>query len=603
MKKLFLSSLLASMAISASAAIGDTFDLNSFIYTVTDDIDMTVSVMFDPYAESCPAKVVIPTTIMGTDNQEYTVTSIAERAFRQRPGIKSVSIPSTVKQIGTSAFSMCTSLNEINIPDGVTESADYLFYNCTALKSISLPPSVTKIGEMSFSCCTVLGSLTLPPALQEIANYALSSIPELTTITLPASITKVGIGVFDDCSNITTLYCMAVVPPTAGFDLGFDEYENYPTLYVPKGTIDAYKAAKAWKNFPDIKELAGVMVNLSKTELELGEGDEGYLQPTINGAEGLTIVSKTWTSSNPAVVTVDQDGFLSALSAGEAVITYTVVVEENEAEVPYSASCAVTVKETYVEAPEVEIYISPYGSTVEVGNTVNLEADVLNYDDANLVKYTWTSSDPTVATVEGTEEKAVVTAVKVGEATITLTVIAKVGIKQFKFEGFAKVTVEGGQIQDVEIKNLTVTVKGQSKMTYSVVAGQPVIIALEPAEGFKVSSVTFNDEPIEDVDNSITTPSIEADSQINVEYAWADEIKFDYTTGVDKVNGCDFLVYRNNDEIVIENVETYSQINVFTVSGVKIASTVSNEIDVVRIRIVPGVYIITINGTAIKVNL
>lgn len=87
MKKLFLLPLFASMAFGASGAIGDTFD----IYTVTDDIDMTVSVKFDPYSDNdCPAKVVIPSTITGTDNQEYTVTSIAERAFRSRPGIKSV---------------------------------------------------------------------------------------------------------------------------------------------------------------------------------------------------------------------------------------------------------------------------------------------------------------------------------------------------------------------------------------------------------------------------------------------------------------------------------------------------------------------------------
>lgn len=418
MKKLFLLPLFASMAFGASGAIGDTFD----IYTVTDDIDMTVSVKFDPYSDNdCPAKVVIPSTITGTDNQEYTVTSIAERAFRSRPGIKSVSIPSTVTRIGSSAFSLCTSLNEINIPAGVTEIADYVFYNCTGLKNISLPASVTKIGDSAFSCCTVLSSLTLPPALQEISNYAISSCPEITTITLPASLIKIGVGVFDDDANLTTLYCRAVEPPAAGFDLGFDEYENYPTLYVPKGTLEAYKTAKAWKNFRDIQELAGVNVSLSKTELEISEGDEEFLQPTINGAEGLTIVSKTWSSSNPAVVAVDEDGFVTALASGTAVVTYTVVVEENGVEVPYSASCKVTVKEIYVEEPEVEVYLTPYGATVEVGETVNLTADVLNYSDANIVKYTWTSSDTSVATVEGVEEHAVVTGVKAGEATITVS--------------------------------------------------------------------------------------------------------------------------------------------------------------------------------------
>lgn len=603
MKKTLISAFFALWVINASAATGDTFDINHFIYTVTDDIDMTVSVKFDPYADGdCPAKVVIPSTIIGTDNEEYTVTSVATRAFRDRNGIKSVSLPSTITSIGSSAFSMCVGLTEINLPSGLSELSDYLFYDCTALKSITLPASIIKIGESAFSSCSSLETLTFPQSLQEIGNYGLSGCPKLTTLTLPASLVKIGVGVFDS-TPLHTLYCMATVPPSAGFDLGFDEDENYPTLYVPQGTIEAYKTAKAWKNFPDIRELAGVTVTLSKTELELSEGDEDYLHASVNGIEDLDVISESWSSSNPSVVAVDEDGFVTALASGTAFINYTVVVEENGSEVPYSASCKVTVKETYVEEPEIEIYITPFSASVKEGESVDLSADVLNYSDASIVKYTWTSSDETVATVKGVEENAVVTGVKSGKATVTLSVIAKVGTKQFKFDGVAYITVEKGEVTGVDTKELTVTVKDQSQMTYSVLEGQAVTIAVKPAEGFKVLSATFNDETVKVVDNTLTTPAIEEDSDLTVEFAWDGDIRFEYSAGIETINGCDFRVYREGNTIVIENIESYSQVNVFTLSGAKLGSSFSDELDTVRINVEPGIYIITINGFAIKVNL
>lgn len=604
MKKTFLSAFFAFLAINASAAIGDSFDINHFIYTVTDDIEMTVSVKFDPYADDdCPAKVVIPSTIIGTDDEEYTVTSIEDRAFRSRNGIKSISLPSTITRLGTSAFSLCVNLTEINIPASISEIPDYLFYDCTLLKNITLPAGIIKIGDSAFSVCSSLENLALPQSLQEIANYAFASCPKLTTFTLPASLVKIGVGVFDDSSALKTLYCMATVPPAAGFDLGFDENENYPTLYVPQGTIEAYKTAKAWKNFPDIRELAGVTVTLSKTELELSEGDEDYLQASVTGIEDLDVISESWSSSNPSVVAVDEDGFVTAFASGTAFINYTVVVEENDSQVPYSASCKVTVKETYVEEPEIEVYITPYSVSVKEGESVDLNADVLNYSDATIVKYTWLSSDETVATVSGGEEDAVVTGVKSGKATITLSVIAKVGTKQFKFDGVAYITVEKGEVAGIETKELTVTVKDQSRITYSVLEGQTVTITLTPADGFKVLSATFNDEILNPIDNTVVTPEIEEDSDLTVEFAWDGEIGFEYTTGLETVNGCDFRVYRQDNFIVIENIESYSQVNIYTLSGVKLGSSISNDSDTIRINVVPGIYIITINGFAIKVNL
>ena len=58
--------------------------------------------------------------------------------------------------IGEGAFSGCSSLKSISIPDGVTEIGSSAFQNCSALKSITIPNGVTKIGERTFWGCPSL---------------------------------------------------------------------------------------------------------------------------------------------------------------------------------------------------------------------------------------------------------------------------------------------------------------------------------------------------------------------------------------------------------------------------------------------------------------
>ena len=64
--------------------------------------------------------------------------------------------------INTAAFSRCTSLRSIVIPDSVTSIGSGAFYGCTGLKSITIPDSVTSIYSQAFNGCSSLESITLP---------------------------------------------------------------------------------------------------------------------------------------------------------------------------------------------------------------------------------------------------------------------------------------------------------------------------------------------------------------------------------------------------------------------------------------------------------
>ena len=90
-----------------------------------------------------------------------------------------------MRTIGIKAFSGCTTLSKISIPEGVETINSYSFSYCTGLKHVSLPGTLTSIGVFAFNGCTKLktvdnGSiLILKPGSEdhgEVARYAVKVV-------------------------------------------------------------------------------------------------------------------------------------------------------------------------------------------------------------------------------------------------------------------------------------------------------------------------------------------------------------------------------------------------------------------------------------------
>ena len=143
-------------------------------------------------------------------------------------------------------------------------------------------------------------------------------------------------------------------------------------------------------------------VGLSSTELSMVVGEQFALTATVL-PENATDKTVTWSSSDPSVATVE-DGTVTALAVGEAVITAT----SGDA----VATCAVKVN----PIPVASVTLDKASAEVLVGEQFTLTAMVLP-ENATDKTVTWSSSDPSVATVED----GTVTALTVGEAVITAT--------------------------------------------------------------------------------------------------------------------------------------------------------------------------------------
>ena len=175
----------------------------------------------------------------------YSVTSIGNYAFSDCTGLTSVTIPNSVKSIGNYAFLYCTGLTSIVVDKGNVnyDSRD----NCNAIietatnmlitgcNSTIIPASVTNIGQDAFFRCSGLTSVTIPNLVTSIGEYA-----------------------FYNCSGLKVLTCLAPNPPACDINAFTGIDKSKCTLYVIKESVNVYKIADQWKDFYNISEYDGV---------------------------------------------------------------------------------------------------------------------------------------------------------------------------------------------------------------------------------------------------------------------------------------------------------------------------------------------------------
>ena len=232
-----------------------------------------------------------------------SVTWIGGEAFRGCSGLTSLTIPSSVTSIGESAFSGCSGLTSLTIPSGVTSIGDWAFTSCSGLTSLTLPSSVTSIGNDAFLGCSGLTSLTLPSSVTSIGNHAFDGCSGLTSLTLPSGVTSIGRYAFANCSVLTSIYVYPENLPELGTHIFTGCDAKNCTVYVPKGTYDAYKSSE-FGYFEKIVEFDASGIDKVTTSTNVKE----VSRYSVNGkrlsapAKGLNIVKYSDGSVKKVVV-------------------------------------------------------------------------------------------------------------------------------------------------------------------------------------------------------------------------------------------------------------------------------------------------------------
>lgn len=130
------------------------------------------------------------------------VKRINANLFEGCTSIKTVSLPASLKSIGSYAFKDCVNLTKVTMSTGIESIETAAFQGCKSLVSITLPSSIKTIASYTFSNCSALPSIVIPEGVTSIEDRAFEYCEYLNTVTLPVSITKIGYVAFRDCHHI-----------------------------------------------------------------------------------------------------------------------------------------------------------------------------------------------------------------------------------------------------------------------------------------------------------------------------------------------------------------------------------------------------------------
>ncbi len=377
------------------------------------------------------------------------VTQIATSwygAFSGCTGLKRVSLPNSLKGIGIYAFEGCTALHNVDLPEGLEGFGHHAFSGCSGIESITIPNSVTDMGGSVFADCSKLSSVQLPNSMEELSDGLFSNCDSLKDISFLSGIKTISSYAFSNCDGLTNIIIPDSVTSIKEYAFGSCKYLESITVHdnvsfidreafkdsediVIRGKVGSY--AESYANGVGIPFNAPVVSFDDSCYDYRDEWDDSnkYAVVYINQYRTLGTTQKpvdlardlAWSSSNPEVAIVDQNGQVKGVSQGSAMITANTADGKGK---------AAQIKVVVPEPTKLWFVYDSWGDEVKdlkikLRDTrdIYINSEIPYKDETKVdMPITLTSSDESIVTAELTDEnKVTLQAINLGKATVTAT--------------------------------------------------------------------------------------------------------------------------------------------------------------------------------------
>ena len=438
------------------------------------------------------------------------VTAIGARAFYMCRDLKTVVFPPTLKSIGEEAFSSCSGLTGIEIPEGAKLGGSAFDY-CSGLQRVVLPDDLENIPNYCFSHCRSLTDIRLPEHLSSISWWAFDSCTSLTEVTIPKSLNFIAWRAFGDCTSLSKVtfnggeYAIASDAfidnaenlTFYGYgDTPAQEYaEDYGISFIvvkPRSLQDAVLRVTdngmncEYFSYTGQKICPTVEVRFEKTFyhagdymsstriLKAGEDYEAVFSNNINPGKGLvTVTGKgAYTGSLKKTFTITPADMWDVKITGIENKTYT------GKEIRQTA----TLKLGSMVLQEGRDYKVRYSNNINAGKAYVYFVGIGNYYEEKERSFVISKAAQTISA------KAAASSVAVGRTT-TVSISGSKGSKSFKSSDTAIATVSSkGVVTAKKVGTVKITATSAETTNYKA-ASKTVTIKVVPAATSSVTAV------------------------------------------------------------------------------------------------------------------
>lgn len=220
---------------------------------------------------------VIPEGIIGIEN--YT--------FDNMPNLRSVTLPSSLSNVGSSAFNNCYNLEAL-YGDCTDDTHKAIIFGSTLIKLViskgveeyTVPENITALGYNSFSKCNELREIIVSDSVTELGGYDFAWCPELKKVVLSSKLEKVNTyNPFLGSPNLEEIYFRSYLPPAYSDTQFYESDCTHLTVYVPEETLELYKQS-GWCQY------APYMVGYNYDDI--GEWNPDYYLSSDYSSDGTT---------------------------------------------------------------------------------------------------------------------------------------------------------------------------------------------------------------------------------------------------------------------------------------------------------------------------